>query len=47
VGDELTIVVEVLNEVFAILLIRAQVSVGDEAVASGELKISITGIDSQ
>jgi 3-hydroxymyristoyl/3-hydroxydecanoyl-(acyl carrier protein) dehydratase len=47
VGDELTITIEVLNEVFTLLLIQAQVNVGTETVASGELKISITDIDSQ
>jgi 3-hydroxymyristoyl/3-hydroxydecanoyl-(acyl carrier protein) dehydratase len=47
VDDEITINIEIVSEVFAILLIHAWVSKNDELLASGEMKISITNIDSQ
>jgi 3-hydroxymyristoyl/3-hydroxydecanoyl-(acyl carrier protein) dehydratase len=47
VDDELKINIDVLYEVLTFLLIRAQVNVGNETVASCEMSISITDIDSQ
>lgn len=47
VDDELRVNIDVLYEVFTFLLVQAQVNVGDEAVASCEMRISITDIDSQ
>jgi 3-hydroxymyristoyl/3-hydroxydecanoyl-(acyl carrier protein) dehydratase len=47
VGDELKINIDVLYEVFTFLLVEAQINVGDERMASCEMRISITDIDSQ
>jgi predicted hotdog family 3-hydroxylacyl-ACP dehydratase len=44
VGDELKTTVEVLSEVFAITLVRATVEVGEQLIASCEMKISIADI---
>jgi hypothetical protein len=46
VGDELTTTIEVASEVFAITLVNAKVEVGDRLVASCEMKISLTDMDS-
>ena len=45
VGDELKTTIEVINEVFAITLVNAKVEIGDQLVASCEMKISITDIN--
>ena len=47
VGDELNTTVEVVSEVFALTLVNAKVEVGEKLVASCEMKISLTDIDSQ
>jgi 3-hydroxymyristoyl/3-hydroxydecanoyl-(acyl carrier protein) dehydratase len=47
VNEDITIKIEVLSEVFSIMLIQAEVKTGDEIIASGEMKISITNIDSK
>ena len=44
VGDELKTTIEVINEVFAITLVKATVKVGDKLIASCEMKISITNM---
>ena len=46
VGDELTTTAEVVSEVFAITLVKAKVEIGDKLIASCEMKISITSMDS-
>jgi len=46
VGDELTTTIEVVSEVFAITLVNAKVEIGDKLIASCEMKISITDMDS-
>jgi predicted hotdog family 3-hydroxylacyl-ACP dehydratase len=45
VGDELKTTVEVVSEVFAITLVNAKVEVDDKLIASCEMKISITDIE--
>ena len=45
-GDELKTTVEVVSEIFAITLVNAKVEVDDKLIASCEMKISITDIDS-
>jgi 3-hydroxymyristoyl/3-hydroxydecanoyl-(acyl carrier protein) dehydratase len=47
VNDEITITVEVVSEVLSILLIQARVCKSSELLASGEMKIALTNIDSQ
>jgi hypothetical protein len=47
VNDEITIAIEVVSEVFSILLIQARVNRKGVPLASGEMKISLTDIDSQ
>ena len=47
VGEELKTTIEVVSEVFAITLVKAKVEVGDTLVAVGEMKISITDINSE
>ena len=47
VGDELRTTIEVVSEVFAITLVNAKVEVGDQLIASCEMKISITDMSSQ
>jgi 3-hydroxymyristoyl/3-hydroxydecanoyl-(acyl carrier protein) dehydratase len=47
VSDEITMTVEVVSEVFSILLVQTRVERNGELLASGEMKISITNIDSQ
>ena len=41
VGDELKTTIEVVSEVFAIVLVKAKVEVADKTIASCEMKISI------
>jgi len=45
VGDELKTTIEVVNEVFAITLVNAKVEVGDQLIATCEMKISITEME--
>ena len=45
VGDELKTTVEVVNNVFAITLVKAKVEVGGRLIASCEMKISISDIN--
>ena len=45
VGDELKTTIEVVSEVFAITLVNAKVEVGDKLIASCEMKISITDME--
>jgi predicted hotdog family 3-hydroxylacyl-ACP dehydratase len=45
--DEINITVEVKNEIFAVTLVNACVKCRNEPVASCEMKISLTDIDSQ
>ena len=47
VGDVLNTTVETVSEVFAITLVNAKVEVKEKIVASCEMKISLTDIDSQ
>ena len=47
VGDELRTTIEVVSEVFAITLVNAKVEVGDQLIASCEMKISITDMSSE
>jgi len=47
VGDTLNTTVEVVSEVFALTLVNAKVEVNGKIVASCEMKISLTDIDSQ
>ena len=47
VGDVLTTSVEVVSEVFALTLVNAKVEVEGKLIASCEMKISLTDIDSQ
>ena len=46
VDDELKTTVEVVNEVFSITLVNAKVEVADKLIASCEMKISITDMES-
>ena len=46
-GETLTTIIEITNEVFAITMVNAKVEVGEKLVASCEMKIAITDIDSQ
>ena len=45
VGDNLVTTVEVINEVFAITLVNAKITLNDKLIASCEMKISITDIN--
>jgi len=45
-GDILNTTIEVVSEVFAITLVNAKVEVGDKLIASCEMKISLTEINS-
>jgi len=47
VGDELKTTVEVVSEIFAITLVNAKVDIGDRLIASCEMKISITDMETQ
>ena len=47
VGDELKTTVEVVSEIFAITLVNAKVEIGDRLIASCEMKISITDMETQ
>ena len=47
VGDTLNTTIEVVNEVFAVTLVNAKVEVGDDTIASCEMKIAITDMESQ
>ncbi len=47
VGDRLDTTIEVADEVFSITLVRARVEAGGRLVAQGEMKISLTGINSK
>ena len=47
VGDELKTTIEVVSEVFAITLVNAKVEVGERLIASCEMKISITDMESE
>ena len=46
VGDELKTTIEVVNEIFAITLVNAKVEVADKQIASCEMKIAITDMNS-
>ena len=46
-GDKLKTTVDVVSEVFAITLVNTKVEVGEKLIASCEMKISLTDIDSQ
>ncbi len=45
-GEWLTTTIEVVNEVFALTLVQAKVVVENKLIASCEMKISLTDIDS-
>jgi 3-hydroxymyristoyl/3-hydroxydecanoyl-(acyl carrier protein) dehydratase len=45
VGDELKTTIEVFSEIFAITLVNAKVEVADKLIASCEMKIAITDIE--
>lgn len=47
VGETLTTRVEILEEIFQMTLVRADVAVGEERVASCQMKIAITDIESK
>ena len=47
VGDTLNTTIEVVSEIFALTLVNAKVEVGEKLMASCEMKISLTDIDSQ
>ena len=47
VGDELKTTIEVVSEVFAITLVNAKVEVEDKLIASCEMKISLTDMNSE
>jgi len=46
-GDELTTTIDVVSEVFTITLVNAKVEIREKLIASCEMKISLTDIDSQ
>ena len=46
-GDELMTTIDVVSEVFTITLVNAKVEVREKLIASCEMKISLTDIDSQ
>ena len=46
-GDELKTTIDVVSEVFTITLVNAKVEVGEKLIATCEMKISLTDIDSQ
>ena len=46
-GDELKTTIDVVNEVFNITLVNAQVEINEKLIASCEMKISLSDIDSQ
>jgi predicted hotdog family 3-hydroxylacyl-ACP dehydratase len=46
VGNELKTTIEVVSEVFSITLVNAKVEIGDKLIASCEMKISITDMNS-
>ena len=46
-GETLTTTVEVTGEVFAVTMVNAKVEAGEKLVASCEMKIALTDIDSQ
>ena len=47
VNDMLNTTIEVVNEVFAVTIVNAKIEVGKKIIASCEMKISLTDIDSQ
>ena len=47
VGDELITTIDVVSEIFNLTLVNAKVEVGEEIIASCEMKISLSDIDSQ
>jgi len=47
VGDELKTTIEVVSEIFAITLVNAKVEVADKLIATCEMKIAITDMDSK
>lgn len=47
VGDILTTEIEIVSEVFALTLVNAKVEVGGKIIASCEMKISISDINSE
>ena len=47
IGDTLNTAIEVVSEVFALTLVNAKVEVDGRIIASCEMKISLTDIDSQ
>ena len=46
-NNELKTTIEVLSEVFSITLVNAKVEIDDKLIASGEMKISITEMNSE
>ena len=46
-GDELKTTIDVVSEVFSITLVNAKVEVKEKIIASCEMKISLSDIDSQ
>jgi len=46
-GNELKTTIDVVSEVFTITLVNAKVEVGEKLIATCEMKISLTDIDSQ
>ena len=47
IEDELKTTIDVVSEVFTITLVNAKVEVGEKIIATCEMKISLTDIDSQ
>jgi predicted hotdog family 3-hydroxylacyl-ACP dehydratase len=45
VGESIHTQIQVMEEIFQMTLVNATVTVGEELIASGEMKISITDID--
>ena len=46
INEEIVTTIEVLNEVFSTLIVHAQVESGNEVIASGDMKITMTDITS-
>lgn len=46
-GETLTTTTAIIEEVFSLTLIRAEVKIGDELIASSEMKIALTDVDSK
>lgn len=46
-GETLTTCTKVIEEVFSMTLVNAEIKVGDELIATAEMKIALSDIDSQ